>query len=361
MSLEVRICKRLPGFTLEADFDCGLETLALLGASGSGKSLTLSCIAGVARPDEGRIALDGRVMFDSAARIDLPPQRRRVGLLFQSYALFPTMTVERNILCGLRGMPGRAERRARASELVRALELEGLERRYPAQLSQGQRQRVALARLWASRPGALLLDEPFSALDETLKWQLEQELTDWLARMRVPALYVTHDMREVRRLCDRACVLDAGRAQPAQTPEALLARPGTVAAARLSGCENIASARLLPDGLLRVDEWGACLHLAEPPSRAPEGVGIRAARVRLGDGPNALPASVLRVVPNENGRVAVCALQATGARLRAALPADCPCAPGDRATLSLPPEALLPLYPAAEERATLKGGIPCRS
>ena len=169
MSLEVNIEKKLDGFTLRAAFSAGNTPTALLGASGCGKSMTLRCIAGIVKPDKGRIVLDGRVLFDSEQHIDLPPQQRGAGLLFQNYALFPNMTVEQNILCGLKAEKDRAARQARCAELLRAMRLEPLAKRYPAQLSGGQQQRTALARILAGRPRILMLDEPFSALDSYLR------------------------------------------------------------------------------------------------------------------------------------------------------------------------------------------------
>ena len=173
MSLSVDIRKRLGDFSLDVSFKAEnpAETLALLGASGCGKSMALKCVAGVERPDEGRIVLNGRVLYDSAARVNVPAQRRRVGYLFQSYALFPAMTVLDNVLVGARGAT-RAERLAMAARQIRAFRLEGLEGRRPAELSGGQQQRCALARIMASEPELLLLDEPFSALDGYLRWQL---------------------------------------------------------------------------------------------------------------------------------------------------------------------------------------------
>ena len=175
MSLYVDIEKRLGAFRLQSKFEVADETLALLGASGCGKSMTLKCIAGIVPPDRGRIVLNGRVLFDSEKKIDLTPQQRRVGYLFQQYALFPNMTVEQNILCGIRA-GSRSEKRSLAAEKLRMFRLEGLEKKYPAQLSGGQQQRVALARILCSEPQAILLDEPFSALDSYLKWNLELEL-----------------------------------------------------------------------------------------------------------------------------------------------------------------------------------------
>ncbi len=164
MSLSVDIEKKLGAFHLRSKFEVPDETMALLGASGCGKSMTLKCIAGIVTPDRGRIVLGDRVLFDSEKKINLPPQQRKVGYLFQQYALFPNMSVEQNILCGIRS-GDKAEKRCVLAEKIRMFRLEGLEKKHPAQLSGGQQQRVALARILCSEPEAILLDEPFSALD----------------------------------------------------------------------------------------------------------------------------------------------------------------------------------------------------
>ncbi len=241
MSLFVEIEKQLGNFHLDVRFQAETETLALLGASGCGKSMTLKCIAGIMTPDRGRIVLNGRVLFDSEARIDLPPQQRRVGYLFQNYALFPTMTVEKNILCGIRS-GSKAEKAAALSATLHRFRLEGLEKRYPAQLSGGQQQRVALARILCSQPEVILLDEPFSALDSYLKWDLELKLSDFLENFSGPILWVSHDRGEVFRNCKRVCVLDQGSSQGTFTLRQLFHEPETEAAARLSGCKNIVEA-----------------------------------------------------------------------------------------------------------------------
>ena len=165
MSLEVNVTKRFDGFTLHAAFTAGDTATALLGASGCGKSMTLRCIAGIVRPNEGRIVLDGRVLFDSAQGIDLPPQQRNVGLLFQNYALFPNMTVEQNILCALKKEKDPAARRAACAEALRAMRLEELAKRLPGTLSGGQQQRTAIGRAIVKNPDILLCDEPTGALD----------------------------------------------------------------------------------------------------------------------------------------------------------------------------------------------------
>ena len=296
MALTARIEKRFGAFHLAVDLmaETG-QPLALLGASGCGKSVTLKCIAGIERPDRGRIELDGRVLFDSEAGIDLPPQRRRVGFLFQSYALFPHMTVERNVAVCL-GRMDKRRRRERTAELLALLHLEDQAGLYPRQLSGGQRQRAALARILAAEPGVLLLDEPFSALDSFLKWQLEQELREVLERFPGPAVWVSHDRGEVYRNCSRVCVLEDGKSAPAASMAELMANPGTVAAARLSGCKNFAPVRPGPaPGLVEVPAWG--LVLRAPWREGAAALGLRADRVRPEEAGavNAFPCQVVRV------------------------------------------------------------------
>lgn len=345
MALTVRIKKRYGDFLLDVDFSAGSgEALALLGASGSGKSSALQCIAGIRRPDWGRIELDGQVLFDSQRGIDLPPQRRLIGYLFQQYALFPHMTVEQNIaVCLERG------RRAEARELIALLRLEGTERLLPRQLSGGQQQRVALARILASRPRAILLDEPLSALDVCLRRQLEQELRDVLARFGGPAVWVSHDLGEVCRSCRRVCVLEDGRSAPAVGTRELIEAPGTAGAARISGCRNIV--RACPGtepGLVRVPQWGVTLRVA---GIWPEGaslLGIRAERVRPAEegAENAFPCRVRQVV--EDVSAIELALVPEGAeegsavlRMEAGRSVLAGTAGGERIWVSLPPEDIL--------------------
>ena len=211
MSLEVNIEKKLNGFTLRSEFTAGDTATALLGASGCGKSMTLRCIAGIVKPDKGRIVLDGRVLFDSEQHIDLPPQQRGVGILFQNYALFPNMTVEQNILCGLKAEKDKAARKARCEEMLRAMRLDGLAARRPAELSGGQQQRTALARILVGKPKILMLDEPFSALDSYLREEVEGEVGALLAGFSGTALLVTHNRDEAYRLCPEMIVMDGGR------------------------------------------------------------------------------------------------------------------------------------------------------
>ncbi len=294
MSLLVRIRKQLGSFQLEAELTAGEEALALLGASGSGKSITLRCIAGILRPDEGVIQLDGETLFDSAAHIDLPPQKRQVGYLFQQYALFPNMTVSQNIAAAVRD---RSAAPAVTADLLRRFRLEEAAALRPRQLSGGQQQRCALARILASKPKAILLDEPLSALDSYLKYQLELELQDTLAHFPGPVLWVTHDRGEVWRSCRRVCVIDHGRTEPMMTMEQLFHAPGTEAAARLSGCKNYAAA--VPGGtVVLLPEWDITLDCGRmvPPDTTT--VGIRSHSVHPAEpgAPNAFTCTVERVV-----------------------------------------------------------------
>ena len=201
MSLNVDIRKTLGSFHLDVSFRTEGDVLGLLGASGCGKSMTLKCIAGIERPDEGRIELNGRVLFDSEARIDLPPQRRRVGYLFQQYALFPTMTAEQNIAAGARRL-AKADRAAAVNAMMEKMQIAGLGGKFPAQLSGGQQQRVALARILISDPEVMLLDEPFSALDAHLRDRMEQEVMELLRDFGRDALIVSHSRDELYRMTD---------------------------------------------------------------------------------------------------------------------------------------------------------------
>ena len=276
MSLEVNIEKKLDGFTLRAAFTAGNTSTALLGASGCGKSMTLRCIAGIVKPDRGRIVLDGRVLFDSAQHIDLPPQQRGVGLLFQNYALFPNMTVEQNILCGLKTEKDPAARRVACAEMLRAMRLETLAKRYPAQLSGGQQQRAALARILVGKPRILMLDEPFSALDSYLREEVEGEVGSLLANFAGTALLVTHNRDEAYRLCKEMIVLNEGQVLRAGTTKAVFADPQSIAAARLTGCKNILPCTRVDDHTVQLARSVLQLTTALPVPERCTAVGIRA-------------------------------------------------------------------------------------
>ena len=295
MSLEVTIAKRFEGFTLHADFTAGNTAAAILGASGCGKSMTLRCIAGVVKPDSGRIVLDGRVLFDSEKGIDLPPQQRNVGLLFQNYALFPNMTVEQNILCALKKEKDPAARKAACGSALRAMRLEELAHRLPSELSGGQQQRAALARILAGRPRILMLDEPFSALDSYLREEVEGEVGSLLSNFDGTALLVTHDRDEAYRLCREMIVMDSGEVLRAGTTKEVFADPRRLTAARLTGCKNILPCVRVDEHHVRLTGWERELTVALP---VPEGccaVGIRAHDFVPCDAgaPNALPVAAL--------------------------------------------------------------------
>ena len=300
MSLEVNVTKRFDGFTLHAAFTAGDTATALLGASGCGKSMTLRCIAGIVRPDEGRIVLDGRVLFDSAQGIDLPPQQRNVGLLFQNYALFPNMTVEQNILCALKKEKDPAARRAACAEALRAMRLEELAKRLPGALSGGQQQRAALARILAAKPRILMLDEPFSALDSYLREEVEGEVGSLLAGFAGTALLVTHNRDEAYRLCREMIVMDSGEVLRAGTTKEVFADPRTRAAARLTGCKNILPCTPLDSHTVRLDGWDTTSRLALPVPAGCTAVGIRAHDFTpcTADASNAIPVKAVSTSEN---------------------------------------------------------------
>ena len=294
MSLEVNITKKLDGFTLHANFAARSTATAILGASGCGKSMTLRCIAGIVKPDAGRIVLDGRVLFDSAQHIDLPPQQRGVGLLFQNYALFPNMTVEQNVLCGLKAEKDKAARKARCAEMLQAMRLESLAKRYPAQLSGGQQQRTALARILVGRPKILMLDEPFSALDSYLREEVEGEVGSLLAGFDGTTLLVTHNRDEAYRLCREMIVMDGGEVLRAGTTREVFADPRRLTAARLTGCKNILPCVRVDAHRVHLTGWEQELAVALPVPDNCTAVGIRAHDLvpAAADSDNRLPVRV---------------------------------------------------------------------
>ncbi|NLY45719.1 MAG: ATP-binding cassette domain-containing protein [Tissierella sp.] len=239
--LYVKIKKEFENFKIDVEFEVNGEVLALFGASGCGKSMTLKCIAGVEKPDHGLIILNGKVLFDSKKKINLTPQSREVGLLFQNYALFPNMSLKQNIAIAIPKNTNNMEKIIRNK--IEDFSLEGLEDNYPHELSGGQQQRVALARMLVNNPKILMLDEPFSALDEHLRWQMEHKLKDILKGHKGSTLYVSHDKDEVFRICDKIAVFNNGRIEEINTKSNLLYNPKTYTTAMLTGCKNIFSAK----------------------------------------------------------------------------------------------------------------------
>ena len=289
MSLEVRIEKKLQSFTLKADFAADGGIFGLLGESGAGKSMLLKCIAGIEKPDSGRIVLNGRVLFDSAAGTDLAPQQRRIGYLFQEHALFPHMTAEENVMMGMR------ERRSRdgARAWLKSVRLDGLEERLPSQLSGGQKQRVAIARMLASEPDCVLLDEPFSALGSAMKWDLENEIRSLLTEKGCLAIFVSHDREDAYRLCSAVASIKDGAMDGFRDRRDYFGRPDTAAAAELAGVENISPVRLIEDGKIRALMWNTVLDLET--AAEIKAVGIRACDLR----PGAVGGIVFRIAKAE--------------------------------------------------------------
>lgn len=297
MSVLVDIEKNFGSFCLKARLEAGDETLALLGASGCGKSMTLQCIAGIQRPDRGRIVVDGVTLFDSEKRIDLSPQKRRTGLMFQNYALFPNMTVLQNIRAGARREDDRKKRDAKIAHVLERFGLKDYARRYPHELSGGQQQRVALARILVSEPRILLLDEPFSALDSHLRFQLEQELRQVIRAFGKTVIFVSHDRDEVFRMAERIAVMEDGQVQVTGTRHEVFAAPQTRKAALLMGCKNISPVCRQADGSLWASDWGLALRVPELPPQT-QSLGIRAHDIAPGGGENSYQCRVTEEIEN---------------------------------------------------------------
>lgn len=293
MVLTVDIEKRLNPFALRVKFETNGGTLSLLGASGSGKTMILKCIAGLEKPDKGKIVLDGRVLFDSEKKIDLPPQKRRVGYLFQQYALFPHMTVEQNIRAGVRTK----ESAAAVSKMLQTMGLSSAAHLYPRQLSGGEQQRVALARILVNEPDILLLDEPFSALDAHLRFRMEQEVRRIISLLGKPVILVSHDRDEVYRFSDQVAIIHNGHVETTGTKEDVFRCPRTKNAAILTGCKNISPLQKLSERRIFALDWNMELETAEDVGDA-QYVGIRMHSITPGAGENTLSCRVTEVVEN---------------------------------------------------------------
>jgi molybdate transport system ATP-binding protein len=242
--LSVRLAQDAP-IPLGASFACAPgEMLALVGPSGSGKSTILRTVAGLYRPKNGSVAVDGETWFDSAAGVWVPAHRRRAGLVFQSYALFPHLTALENVTAALGHLPPR-NRRGRALQLLELVHLAGLDGRRPGKLSGGQQQRVAVARALAREPQVLLLDEPFSAVDKVTRQKLYRELAAMRQRLSMPVVLVTHDLDEALMLADRLSLLHHGRTLQDGAPLEVMQKPATIEAARLVGQRNLFHATVL--------------------------------------------------------------------------------------------------------------------
>ena len=303
MGLYVKIKKDFGSFLLDTEFEAQEEVFGILGESGSGKSITLRCIAGVLTPDEGRIELDGTVYFDSEKKINLKPQERHVGLLFQNYALFPNMNVVQNLRTGLRKQKLNKEQEQKAlHDIMEKFYLQGLEHHRPSQLSGGQQQRVALARILLAKPRILMLDEPFAALDEFLRWKLELELEDIIKEFGGTTLFVSHNRDEIYRICDRVCVMNRGQSSEAVPIKELFAAPVSREAAYLSGCKNFSDAAVTAAGEVMALDWGITLQCDTTGKEDASSVGVRSHFIHPvlpeadGTTKNVFPCKVERVI-----------------------------------------------------------------
>ena len=297
MSIYVDIEKDLGSFVLKAKFEAGNETLALLGPSGCGKSMTLRCIAGIEKPDRGRIVVDGVTVFDSEKKINLSPQLRHTGFLFQNYALFPNMTVLKNIQAGAKREKDPSKRQDMIRTVMDRFDLESLADRYPHQLSGGQQQRVALARILVSSPRVLLLDEPFSALDSHLRFKLEQEVRQVIRQFGKTVLLVSHDRNEVYRMSDSVAIMESGKIERIGPRGDVFADPRTRKGAILTGCKNISSIERLADCHVRAVDWDMELDLPDLPPEI-TALGLRMKTIRPGPGENSRRCRVLDVIEN---------------------------------------------------------------
>ena len=274
MAIEVRIHREFDDFKLDVQFQSGSRRIGILGASGCGKSLTLKSIAGIERPETGKIESAGKVFFDSAKKIWMPPQERNVGYLFQNYALFPTMTVEKNIGIALRC--GKKEKEKKVRDMIERFSLQGLEKKLPGQLSGGQQQRTALARIMIYEPDMILLDEPFSALDSYLKEQTQRECLELLQDYPGTVILVSHSRDEIYRFSEEVLVMDGGKAVIKKTVKELFEHPQKVAAAKLTGCKNIEEIVWKDGKHLYVPGWDMVIPAGMGNVGDAQAIGIRA-------------------------------------------------------------------------------------
>ena len=288
--IDISVYKDWGSFTLDVRLHHQGGVLGILGASGCGKSKTLQCVAGIERPDEGRIVVDARTLFDRQQGIDVPVAQRRVGYLFQHYALFPNMTVEENIRCGVRPGATKDAARQRVTSMMERMRLTGLEKQKPAELSGGQQQLVALARILVNEPDILLLEEPFSALDSYLKEKVITELKALLAEFPKDVILVTHSRDEAYQLCDSIAVLDGGRVSAVAPTKELFANPQSKEAAILTGCKNIVEAGKSGPESVFIPDWQVTLHTGgRPVGDDLCAIGIRAHAFYGSEGTNTLP------------------------------------------------------------------------
>ena len=343
MSLFLDIEKSFSSFRLSVKMEVGDEPMALLGGSGCGKSLTLRCIAGIEKPDRGCILIDGEVVFDSDKRINMPPQKRRVGYLFQNYALFPTMTVRDNIACVVKLAKGR-RCELLVDDIIKKFHLDDVRDLYPRQISGGQQQRVALARILASGPKILMLDEPFSALDSHLRWSMEQEISSVLAEFKGTTVFVSHNQDEVYRLCKRVALMNNGKIETAGTKEDIFDTPKTLAAAMMTGCKNISKAKKIDDCRVKALDWGVSLRTNCPVPDKVKYVAVHAQHFKTAadgrDEDNIFPCQIHRIIDEPFERIVVFSFGDGGHTLHFKISKDA-CAGWDRNNIFVPGEKIM--------------------
>ncbi|MGI5824168.1 MAG: sulfate/molybdate ABC transporter ATP-binding protein [Bacillota bacterium] len=275
MALKIELHREIGNFQLNMKASTESKRIGILGASGCGKSMTLKCIAGIEKFANGFVILDDKVLADTAKKINLKPQKRKLGYLFQNYALFPTMTVEKNIAMGLSGL-SKTDIDAKVAEMIKRFKLEGLEKQIPDQLSGGQQQRTAIARIMAYEPGLIMLDEPFSALDGHLKEKLVLEMQEMLLGYQGTVLLVSHNREEIYQLTDEVFVMADGKLICQGPTKEVFRNPKVLGAAKLTGCKNISPAEKRGEYLVYAKDWDLLLHTAEPVNDDCTYVGIRA-------------------------------------------------------------------------------------
>jgi len=252
--------------------------MGLLGASGSGKSLTLKCIAGIEKPDKGRIILNDRVLFDSEKKINISPKDRKIGYLFQDYALFPNMNVYENIKVGIREGENFDKL---IMEKLEEMRISHLKDKKINEISGGEKQRVALARLLINKPEIILLDEPFSALDDYLKSKIELEVSEVLRNYKIPTILVSHSRAEVYRLCNEICVMSNGKSEDLMNKKELFKNPKTFSSCLISGCKNFSKIEKISENRLRALDWNIELETSDTILEEHKILGIRAHLIEL--------------------------------------------------------------------------------
>lgn len=294
--LEIDIKKTLGDFELDVEFSSNAKIIGLLGASGSGKSSVLRIIAGLIKPDSGIIRLDNELLFDSMSGTNIRVQDRRIGYLFQDYALFPNMSCVDNICCGIR-QGSKKEKLDKALAMMSDLKIKHLAKLMPNTISGGEKQRVALGRLLVNQPRLILMDEPFSALDEHLRWQVETEVRGILDKFQIPAILVSHSRAEVYRLCDEACILNNGSSEKIRNTKELFEKPETLQAAILSGCKNYSRIKRISDNEISAVDWNMRLRISESPEER-DMIGIRANHIEITDRPteNSIELNIITVI-----------------------------------------------------------------